>query len=814
MSSGEESQERPGSRAALAPSIHDFQLLKPISRGAFGKVFLCHRKGHPDKKLAVKVMKKSELVQKNMVDQVIAERNALAITKSPFCVSLLYCLQTVNNVFLVMEYMIGGDLKSLLGVYGYFLEDHAVFYLAECVLALQYLHSHGIVHRDIKPDNMLISHTGHLKLTDFGLSTTGMREKELQVADLVSKTPAVGRAALRERLVRTPGQILSLTSHLSFTCGPGEWDTDTGGSTLHNLTSASCDLSEVGRQSRQGGAVSSDPGRPAQPTDSSPDLGNSFTALSSPQCPAFSRVRLSRKNSFSEALARHEARELDGPIPKLDTSGPPLLPLPNSSFDLGNKTIEFVGSPGKFGEEEKENQRWAGSPLGNIPSSPLDCSELSLPGPGELSYSFTQPCSPPVFRALELASSPPRPQDEDSRGSLSSSPKLGAAHNPGTVRPGPAISPVQPETGTPTMSPGSVLHAGRENMRQLREIEAMSPEQLRAEASWDSELQLSSREGSGSGEDSEPDSPAQQFKVPADSTGSRKRKLSSSSPDQVAAPRTALTADMTDLALLSKRARPGGSSSSSSGEEAGPGASTPVSHQFSTPLSALPAHLARPSKAVQFVSPAGLTPVRQPLPRSLADLDTSFTRPCPSPSTPPSYTPTTPRLTAGLPTPLRTPKSVQRAGRAGEEAGTRLLGTPDYLAPELLLGREHGRAVDWWALGVCLYEFCTGVPPFSDTQPELVFKNILNLSLEWPEGEEALSDAAVEAILSLLCLDPDRRADGDTLQHHTPLTRSVAWTTILDQQPPFVPQPDSNTDTTYFDARNNMQGLRVSSVDL
>ena len=97
----------------------------------------------------------------------------MAITKSPFCVSLLYCLQTVNNVFLVMEYMIGGDLKSLLGVYGYFLEDHAVFYLAECVLALQYLHSHGIVHRDIKPDNMLISHTGHLKLTDFGLSTTG-----------------------------------------------------------------------------------------------------------------------------------------------------------------------------------------------------------------------------------------------------------------------------------------------------------------------------------------------------------------------------------------------------------------------------------------------------------------------------------------------------------------------------------------------------------------------------------------------------------------------------------------------------------------
>ena len=105
-------------------------------------------------------MKKSELVQKNMVDHVIAERNALAITKSPFVVGLLYCLQTVNNVFLVMEYMIGGDLKSLLSVYGFLEEEHAVFYLAECVLALQYLHRRGIIHRDIKPDNMLISHTG------------------------------------------------------------------------------------------------------------------------------------------------------------------------------------------------------------------------------------------------------------------------------------------------------------------------------------------------------------------------------------------------------------------------------------------------------------------------------------------------------------------------------------------------------------------------------------------------------------------------------------------------------------------------------
>lgn len=66
--------------------------------------------------------------------------------------------------------MIGGDLKSLLGVYGFMEEPMAVFYVAEVTLALDYLHKHNIVHRDLKPDNMLISGTGHVKLTDFGLS--------------------------------------------------------------------------------------------------------------------------------------------------------------------------------------------------------------------------------------------------------------------------------------------------------------------------------------------------------------------------------------------------------------------------------------------------------------------------------------------------------------------------------------------------------------------------------------------------------------------------------------------------------------------
>lgn len=107
-----------------------------------------------------------------------------------------------------MEYMVGGDLKSLIGYFGYMEESMARFYTAEVCLALEYLHSHGIVHRDLKPDNMLLSREGHVKLTDFGLSRISTLHRDLEISDLVNCTPSL--------LARTPGQLMSLTSHLSF----------------------------------------------------------------------------------------------------------------------------------------------------------------------------------------------------------------------------------------------------------------------------------------------------------------------------------------------------------------------------------------------------------------------------------------------------------------------------------------------------------------------------------------------------------------------------------------------------------------------
>jgi len=157
------------------PSLEDFEFLKPISKGAFGQVFLAKHNRTNDL-FAIKVLKKNNILRRKSVKRVNDEHKILQSANNPFIVRLFYSFQSDENLFLVMEYLPGGDLLSLLENLGYFDVDIAKFYLAEIVLALEYLHKHGIIHRDLKPDNCIITKEGHVKLTDFGLSAIGLSQ--------------------------------------------------------------------------------------------------------------------------------------------------------------------------------------------------------------------------------------------------------------------------------------------------------------------------------------------------------------------------------------------------------------------------------------------------------------------------------------------------------------------------------------------------------------------------------------------------------------------------------------------------------------
>ncbi|KAK2648785.1 hypothetical protein Ddye_016274 [Dipteronia dyeriana] len=146
----------------------DFELLTMIGKGAFGEVRVCREKttGHV---YAMKKLKKSEMLRRGQVEHVKAERNLLAEVDSN-CIVKLYCsFQDDDFLYLIMEYLPGGDMMTLLMRKDTLTEDEARFYVAETVLAIESIHKHNYIHRDIKPDNLLLDRYGHLRLSDFGL---------------------------------------------------------------------------------------------------------------------------------------------------------------------------------------------------------------------------------------------------------------------------------------------------------------------------------------------------------------------------------------------------------------------------------------------------------------------------------------------------------------------------------------------------------------------------------------------------------------------------------------------------------------------
>ncbi|PVH74753.1 kinase-like protein [Cadophora sp. DSE1049] len=151
-------------------SPDNYQTLKIIGKGAFGEVKLVQKK-QDGKVYAMKSLIKSEMFKKDQLAHVRAERDILAESDSPWVVKLYTTFQDYDFLYMLMEFLPGGDLMTMLIKYEIFSEDITRFYIAEIVLAIEAVHKYGFIHRDIKPDNILLDRGGHVKLTDFGLST-------------------------------------------------------------------------------------------------------------------------------------------------------------------------------------------------------------------------------------------------------------------------------------------------------------------------------------------------------------------------------------------------------------------------------------------------------------------------------------------------------------------------------------------------------------------------------------------------------------------------------------------------------------------
>lgn len=150
-------------------SLTDFELLRTLGTGSFGRVHLVQSK-HNQRFYAVKVLKKAQVVKMKQIEHTNDERRMLGEVKHPFLITLWGTFQDPRNLYMVMDFVEGGELFSLLRKSGRFPNPVAKFYAAEVTLALEYLHSKNIIYRDLKPENLLLDRHGHLKITDFGFA--------------------------------------------------------------------------------------------------------------------------------------------------------------------------------------------------------------------------------------------------------------------------------------------------------------------------------------------------------------------------------------------------------------------------------------------------------------------------------------------------------------------------------------------------------------------------------------------------------------------------------------------------------------------
>lgn len=157
-------------------SLKDFKIIKTIGKGSFGKVLLVYNK-NTDHYYAMKILQKEFIKKEHQINHTKTEREILEKINHPFIIKLSYAFQTDENLYMLTEFMPGGELFYHLHKEDYFSEERTKFYVCELILALSHLHKHRIIYRDLKPENILLDDEGHIKLTDFGLSKILRKER-------------------------------------------------------------------------------------------------------------------------------------------------------------------------------------------------------------------------------------------------------------------------------------------------------------------------------------------------------------------------------------------------------------------------------------------------------------------------------------------------------------------------------------------------------------------------------------------------------------------------------------------------------------
>ncbi|KAM5235105.1 serine/threonine-protein kinase greatwall isoform 2-T2 [Ctenodactylus gundi] len=847
------------------PSIEEFTIVKPISRGAFGKVYLGQKGG---KLYAVKVVKKADMINKNMTHQVQAERDALALSKSPFIVHLYYSLQSASNVYLVMEYLIGGDVKSLLHIYGYFDEEMALKYISEVALALDYLHRHGIIHRDLKPDNMLISNEGHIKLTDFGLSKVTLN-RDINMMDILT-TPSMAKP--RQDYSRTPGQVLSLISSLGFFTPVAEKNQDSTDLFSSHLSEASqlsqgltfpmsVDQKETTPYSSKLlksclETLASNPGVPMKCLTSNLLQSRKRLATSSASSQSHTFVSSVESECHSSPKWEKECQESD------EVLGSTMM-----SWNAVDKLYTKSANAFEAKSFHKKDLELALSPIRDSSTGPAASSSCANLANECFSGEVSLEAREMDMNNVNMASDP-RQCDfhQSNQWALCSSSvseeslgKRSLKRNFELVDSSPCQEIIQNKKNCVQYDKHSHemigCHANQNTglTAEVQDLKLSVDRNQHNDSDNKENIACCFLDKKQTSENLPIPMIAKNLMCELDEDCEKRRKDSMSSTslccDEDKAPRN-ISMDSDGISIMESSLErqsldPDKSIKDSSLEESNIEYLLPVSpvcQENPLPKDDQNPAIWKSSQKLLALSSEGLKTLTlskrtavafrsfnshinastnsEPSRMSVTSLDAMDVSCVYSGSCPMVVTPT-PKERSSVPcqtpnqvksgTSYRTPKSVRRGAAPADEG--RILGTPDYLAPELLLGTAHGPAVDWWALGVCLFEFLTGIPPFNDETPQQVFQNILKRDIPWPEGEEKLSDNAQSAVEMLLTIDATQRAGMTELRHH-PLFREVDWENLQHQTMPFIPQPDNETDTSYFEARNNAQHLTVSGFSL